>query len=317
MKISVAMAVCCGEAFIDEQLSSLFAQTPVPDEIIICDDSPDDRMFQQLRPWLTKYPEVLRYVKNPETLGVSANFGKAISLTTGDIILLADQDDFWLPGKIAALCNAITPECQGSFCDSTLTDAELHPLGRTHRQTRGFSCLELKKILSGNAGEFENTALKRFPAAGHNMAFSAAMREKILPIPELPECHDSWIGFTVMLHSRWAVVDEQLTLFRQHSDNTSRAGRYSALQQAQLSASRNAARWYAGLFQELTARANGDVPEKYRARLHYSRQRGDLPELPLLRRISVIFRLLLNGSYFRFGRGFLTAAQDLLFTCKS
>ena len=315
MKISVVMAACCGERFIAEQITSLFAQTLVPDEIIICDDSPDEKTAFAVKPFAEKYPGVIRYEKNPVRLGVSANFEKGITLATGDVILLADQDDVWLPGKIEKLSGVIGDGCLGAFCDSMLTDETLTPLGVTHRQTRGFSRREMKKILNGTAGEFENTALKRFPAAGHNMAFSAALRDKLLPFPELAECHDTWIGYTVMLHSRWAVLDENLTLFRQHSANTSKAGRYSALEQAKLSAARNAARWYGELFTELLNRAE-NAPLKYHQRQAYSVERGKLAEQGFFKRFFFAVQNLLNGNYFRFGRGCFTAVQDLFFTGK-
>ena len=74
MKISVVMAVYCGEKFIAGQLTSLFAQTLPPSEIVICDDSPDDRTYKCIRAFEEKYPGVIRYVKNPVARGVSANF---------------------------------------------------------------------------------------------------------------------------------------------------------------------------------------------------------------------------------------------------
>ena len=315
MKISVVMAAYCGERFIAEQLSSLFAQTRVPDEIVICDDSTDDRTYLSIRPFGEKYPGVIRYEKNPVRLGVSANFEKGISLASGDVIFLSDQDDVWMPEKIEKLSACIDSGHLGSFCDSMLTNENLVPLGVTHRQTRGFSTREMKKILVGTPEEFENIALKRFPAAGHNMAFSAALKEKLLPFPKLPECHDTWIGYTVMLHSRWAVSDETLTYFRQHSKNTSQAGRYSALGQMKLSVRHNAARWYGELFSELLKRTE-NTPAKYRLRREYSVQRGELAERGFYKRFFFAVRNILNGNYFRFGRGLLTAAQDVFFTGK-
>ena len=32
------------------------------------------------------------------------NFEKAISLTTGDLVFPADQDDFWMPSKVGGDC---------------------------------------------------------------------------------------------------------------------------------------------------------------------------------------------------------------------
>ena len=48
------------------------------------------------------------FTKNLKRIGIVKNFETAISLCQGDIICLADQDDVWLPKKIAALANAFS-----------------------------------------------------------------------------------------------------------------------------------------------------------------------------------------------------------------
>ena len=74
-------------------------------------------------------PLEVRIEVNPQNLGVVENFEKAISLCRGDIIVLADQDDVWMPQKvarIAAVMNA-RPEIGFVFSDARRIDDRGEP----------------------------------------------------------------------------------------------------------------------------------------------------------------------------------------------
>ena len=87
-----------GERFLREQLDSIYSQTLLPNEIIVCDDNSTDRTINILEEYKEKYG--LKYYVNNPKLGVNENFYKAISLCASDYIALSDQDDIWLPNKI-------------------------------------------------------------------------------------------------------------------------------------------------------------------------------------------------------------------------
>jgi glycosyltransferase involved in cell wall biosynthesis len=100
MRISIAMATYRGEAFIRDQLDSIAKQTLLPDELVITDDSPDDRTERVVRNFAVGAPFPVRFHRNAERAGHPENFFRAISLCEGDLIAFADQDDIWLPEKL-------------------------------------------------------------------------------------------------------------------------------------------------------------------------------------------------------------------------
>ena len=100
MTTSVALCTCDGEKYIKSQLYSILEQTVQVDEIIICDDSSSDNTIQIVNKIITETNIPIQVFSNEKRLGVCANFDRAIRLCSSVIILLADQDDIWLPTKV-------------------------------------------------------------------------------------------------------------------------------------------------------------------------------------------------------------------------
>lgn len=107
-RISVAMTTYNGAAYLLPQLQSLLRQTRLPDEVIICDDKSQDDSVQIVKDFIEE--NALKHwvvVENDKNLGYIENFRKAMSLTTGDIVFLCDQDDVWHHEKVATMVAAM------------------------------------------------------------------------------------------------------------------------------------------------------------------------------------------------------------------
>lgn len=101
MRISVAMATYNGARFLSEQLESLARQSELPCELVICDDGSTDETLQVLGRFADQAPFPVRVVRNDRNLGFADTFLRAASLCEGDAIAFCDQDDVWLPNKLA------------------------------------------------------------------------------------------------------------------------------------------------------------------------------------------------------------------------
>ncbi len=314
MKISVAIAAYKGEKFIGEQLSSIAAQTVVPDEVIICDDSPDNATEKAV----IKFSDMLniRYFRNEKPLGAAANFNKALSLCNGDVIFLCDQDDLWYPHKVSKMCRLLTPgKVSAVFCDSDITDADGRPIDFTHLESRGYG-----KLREAAPGKWENQfeqSCRRFPAAGHDMAFTKEFLEKVLPIPELKNCHDNYLGVAGAALDAWSFTPESLGTFRRHGQSTSSAGKKSSLygqwREARESVKNNTFSWNAELFTAVLKKLP-DLPEErkriLKERIAHSENRAAMPKC-FFKRIPLVFEEWKCGNYEKFGRGWKNLIQDL------
>lgn len=105
MTTSVALCTYNGERYIREQLESILNQTVKVDEIVVCDDGSTDNTLPIIEGLAVTTYTSIHIHRNETNLGPAKNFQKAINLCSGDIIFLSDQDDVWMPDKVAAIIN--------------------------------------------------------------------------------------------------------------------------------------------------------------------------------------------------------------------
>ena len=217
-RISVALAAWRGEQWIGMQLESLLRQSRKPDEIVICDDSPDDATERAVTPFLRPGGEV-RYVRNETRLGIVRNFEKALRLCTGDLLFPADQDDVWDSDKLAILAEFLEREadCDLVFCNSRVVDAGLREMGHAAWDLQGFD----PKWLEMAPEEWCARMLIRPTAYAHDMAFRRETLTWCLPFPgtETGACHDFWLASLAAARGRLRAVPRCLTSYRCHGGN--------------------------------------------------------------------------------------------------
>lgn len=314
MKISVALAAYKGEKFIGEQIASLLEQTLLLDEIVITDDSPDELTEKAVK----KFSDPrIRYFRNDKQLGVNRNFERAISLCSGEIIFLCDQDDVWKKDKIEKMVNALEkdPDADGVFCNSTVVNSELKPLGFDLWQMRGFSEKMQRRFL---AGKQLDVFLKRVTCSTHNIALRRRILEKALPFSELgPFYSDTWFGLLIAAVSKWVLTDKELTLYRVHGDNLSApelAGFTAQMQLSRNARKKNSIAATAVLADELLFRLPENTPENIRGKLtgfarHYTIRNGYSRHFFI--RIFQVAAEIFSCRYSCYSNGWKSIAADL------
>lgn len=82
---------------IGRALSSVFAQSRQPDEVLVVDDGSSDATASVV----SQFPRV-RLLTLPHNQGAAQARNEGVRRTTGDFIAFLDSDDAWAPGKLAA-----------------------------------------------------------------------------------------------------------------------------------------------------------------------------------------------------------------------
>jgi glycosyltransferase involved in cell wall biosynthesis len=215
MKISVALGTYNGARFLDRQLRSLAAQERLPDELVVCDDASSDGTVAAVRRFAAECPFEVWLEVNPQNLGPAGNFARAVALCRGDVIALCDQDDVWLPEKLARLeqCLADDPRLGFVFSDAALIDADGLKLRRRLWQALGFGARLQTQFNAGRAAEL---LVKRNLVTGATMAFRAAYRDLLLPVAGA-WVHDGWFALLLAAVAPCRAIPEPLIEYRQHA----------------------------------------------------------------------------------------------------
>ena len=322
MRVSVVMCTYNGGKFVAEQLESFARQARPPDEVVVCDDRSSDATPEMVRQFAAHAPFPVRLHVNPTNLGLHRNFAHAIGLADGDIIFISDQDDVWLPEKIATMSAEFEKEGDRPglvICDATLVDIALRPVGGTHWQQTGFS----PAIQNQMAGEDAFAALLRFNLiAGATMALRADLRDVLLPMDK-DAIYDAWIPLVLGAFAPIALVRKPLNLYRQHANQA------VGMEQVKFSARMVTAKAQLGETFREAARQNSlirDRMEQFHQRLRSAESLKQIEEKiafaqfrarlferhRALRWPSVLLQAAL-GRYGRYASGWKSVLKDCLF----
>jgi glycosyltransferase involved in cell wall biosynthesis len=314
------MCVYNGAACLPEQLQSLAAQTRLPDELIVGDDGSTDATVDIVEAFAARASFPVRLHVNERHLGTTGNFERAIGRCTGDVIALADQDDVWRPGKLERLTAvlAASPAIALVFSDAELVDAESRPLGR--RLWEVFGGNRARRRLRSREGALR-LLLPGWTVTGATMAFRAALRPLALPIPtEIPMGHDGWIALVASVVARVHFIEEPLMLYRQHAaQQVGTRWKRNAPSSLRIGLRRvtsyaDALATIAEVRRRLQAGAVVADPAVLRELTASAAHFGVRSALPSRwpRRVPLVWRELRSRRYHRYGRGFKSAAKDLL-----
>ncbi|MBU1043051.1 MAG: glycosyltransferase family 2 protein [Candidatus Omnitrophica bacterium] len=204
--VSIAMTTYNGEKFLREQLESIYEQTYKNIEIVVCDDGSSDGTISILQEYEKKYG--LRLYVNETNLGYVKNFEKACSLCKGEYIALSDQDDVWLPHKLATLKKVMGPNLL-VFSDMRLIDEEGDILKKSF-----FKCY---KMAPERALDVKYMAFRNY-VTGCTVLFKQELLRKALPF-NVNVSHDYWLAMISLNEGKLTYSREQLTSYRQHSSN--------------------------------------------------------------------------------------------------
>src|SRR6056297_1133059 len=141
MKVSVAMATYNGHKYIKEQLDSILSQSRLPDEIVIVDDVSTDDTYSICEEYASLDQVPIKLYKNDTNLGFTKNFERAISLCSGGIIFISDQDDVWKNNKIENMFRLFSEDKDVGmmYCNAKVVDENLRLTEMTVFSTRGIS----------------------------------------------------------------------------------------------------------------------------------------------------------------------------------
>ncbi len=213
MRVSVCLATYNGSNFLRLQIDSILKQLKGNDELIVVDDASDDNTVSIIESYDSR---IIRLYFNQQNLGPASAFNRALSLASGDLIFLSDQDDVWHPNKVSYLRNLF------NILDADLIvhDAIIINKGVISENT-------LFELNQSRSGILKN--IYRNTYTGCCMAFRRKILKNILPISSnIGLFHDAWIGILSEIYGfKVLFVNKPLINFIRHGSNASSSSRRS------------------------------------------------------------------------------------------
>lgn len=221
-KSSVAVIVACYNYrnFVAEAIESVLAQSIPPDEILVIDDASTDGSEEVI----ARYADRVRFVRNPENLGIVGNFNKAVGLTRSEYVLFLGADNRMRSDCVERYKAALdgSPDAGVAYCDMLIFGARA------------------KMLADGvGAGPFGESTIERWPI--YLWSFPEPTAERLANIADSNFIHGSSMYrraafdkaggyresgiaedhdlFTRMLADGWGAVrvPHALIEYRQHS----------------------------------------------------------------------------------------------------
>ena len=248
-QIAILLATSNGIKDLSEMVESLESQTYSEFVCYFHDDGSTDGTSDWIREWTDRHPEKYRILEGPRQGAAKNNFLWMLSQVDAPYYMFADQDDVWLPEKIAKTMEKMkeleksrgTDQPLCVFTDMYVVDDKLRILDSSFIRyiERSPERIKLSQLLVDN------------PSAGCTQLFNRPLRQLAGQLRDVQaiEMHDIWVLALAAAcgEGHVSVVDEPLSYYRQHEKNEMGAVAESGMQK---------------LFRNLRELCNGQVRKK-------------------------------------------------------
>lgn len=227
--IDIALATYNGEKYLKAQLESLLCQSHPDLRIWIGDDRSSDGTVGIARSYSSHYPDRIRLALNDgENLGAKQNFTRLLSLTDAPYVMLADQDDVWLPHKIEKTLGRMK-ELEDAYgkdtpllvhSDLKVVDEKLNLISES---------LWRYQVSDPVRGSGLNRLLLQNIATGCSVMANRPLLDLALPVPSEALMHDWWLALVAAAFGHIGHLPETTALYRQHGSNDTGAKRFDPI----------------------------------------------------------------------------------------
>jgi len=214
--ISVVMTTYNGSLYLRPQIDSIISQLNTEDELVISDDRSSDKTLEILKEYAS---DQVRIIQTPGNLGPIRNFEYALAQARGSVIVLSDQDDVWLEGRLTRVRDHFLRNTMPYgllVLDSDIVDGDLKP-------TLG----SLFELLSVGPGLIKNVFRNTY--VGCHMSFRRQLLDVAMPFPRAIPMHDVWLGLVSESLGPVTFEPGATMLFRRSGENYTQS-RYSTIQ---------------------------------------------------------------------------------------
>ena len=203
--MTVLMSTYNGEAFLEEQLESIFSQDCGEVFVLVRDDGSTDATHEIL----DRYKGERFCWYTGENMGPAQSFMDLVyHAPESEYYAFADQDDYWYPEKLGAGIRYLRDQTGPAlwYCRKRVTNAVLETLGNGKD-------MYIEPLCTG-------FSLMKCTVTGCSMEFNRALWEKLQEYhPERIVMHDIWVLLVALCLGTVGSEDRIYMDYRQHGNN--------------------------------------------------------------------------------------------------
>lgn len=209
-----------GGKFIAEQINSIRRQSYANWTLVVRDDGSSDNTVAIIESLMAQDRRIRLLLDTGGNLGPAASFGVLLAHACESgarYVALADQDDVWLPTKLARELELLRQhEGAAGLAIPALVHSDLavvrEDLTLMHR-----SFLEFQGIRHQTESALAKLLIQNF-VTGATVVLNRALLEAAVPVPPVI-MHDWWLALCAAALGRLLYLPEATVLYRQHGSN--------------------------------------------------------------------------------------------------
>lgn len=220
--VQILLSVKNGGDYLRIFLESLKRQSYSDFSVLARDDGSEDRSEELL----ARYDFIRRHPSSGEALGVVKSYGLLLRDAPPGYLMFADQDDIWLPDKIAVAMKRIR-EAEETYKISTplLLHSDLHVCDSSGERLAD-SLMQYQR-LSPQRSTLPELIIQNH-ITGCTMIINEALRKIIrFPFPEAAICHDWYLALLASATGRVIFMNDCRIEYRKHNNNVFGPQQYS------------------------------------------------------------------------------------------
>lgn len=205
-------------SYLDQRIQSVLNQTYDNFEVIILDDRSPDNSVEVINQYASN-PHVSHIVVNKENSGSTfVQWNHGIELSKGDIIWIAESDDYCEPNFLEELVREFCslPNCTVAYCSSEYVDAQNKDLGTYFHYDKPIYYMDGKEFIRNR---------NAFGCAICNASSAIFCKKTALSIDKRYQtykmCGDKFFWILMAEKGNVVHVNKFMNYFRQHQDKVS------------------------------------------------------------------------------------------------
>lgn len=217
----ILMSTFNGEKFLAEQIESIRAQSFDHWRLLIRDDGSSDQTKKIITRYCKMDERIIHHQDHLGNLNIPQSFSQLMQKALDrheQYIFFADQDDVWLPDKLAKSLFLLQQKEYEAPHQAILIHSDLKIVDSQLRTIHP-SFLQFEHLKRNTQDPLKTLLINNF-VTGCTVAMNRNLLKLVTPIPNNVFMHDWWCALCAAALGNIHFVAEQTILYRQHEQNT-------------------------------------------------------------------------------------------------